>query len=65
LSYIIRKREKKHRKWGWWGSDTLYLRGARKWYSLDLNVLRQCPLALLVEVCLKEDEAVRGEKVKR
>jgi hypothetical protein len=33
-------------------------------FSQVSKVPRQCPLALLVEVCLNEDKAVGSEKVK-
>jgi hypothetical protein len=32
-------------------------------YSPVLKVPRQCPLLFLVEVCVREDDAFRSEKV--
>jgi hypothetical protein len=32
--------------------------------SHDLKVPRECPLVLLVEVCLREGKALRSEKIK-
>jgi hypothetical protein len=41
-----------------------YIYGVQIFFSPALKVPRQCPLVLLIDVCLREDEALGSKKVK-
>jgi hypothetical protein len=43
--------------------EALHLRGDKKLFLFFFKIPRQCPLVLLVEICLREHEALGSEKV--